>query len=912
MDKVRIHEIAKEMALKSKDVVDKAKEMGLDVKSAASAVTMEQAESLLNYITNINTTPTPKKESVKAVTKNIETKESRKTPTTSNTKRRIPKKEIESKEKSEEIEKMPKKDSEESKEVKEAKIEEQVELVEPVDSKKIEKPIEDDIKEEKKPEEKPKKETLAQATMFKKSGLTIVKKKKPKEEKVEPKEEVKEEKRFSESPKDLLNKLSAQDENPSLKKKKKKEKKQSPAHSRKEKEEKIDILGHRDLVDKPAQKDDEEEVVYLADYHTIPDEKDKEDKSKKIDKDKIKIANTKQNRFIDNTPRRFKKRRKRPQGYTQISEDESSGETKIIEIPEDIRSYEFADKVGKPISEIIKILFSLGKMITKNDFLDKDDIEILCHEFNVDVRVSNPLEHLDYESDYDAIADESSEERPPVVTIMGHVDHGKTSLLDRIRDSRVANGEAGGITQHVGAYSVKKGEKQITFIDTPGHEAFTEMRARGAKVTDIAIIVVAADDGVRPQTVEALSHAKAAGVPIIIAINKIDKPDANIDMVKSQMAERDFTPTDWGGEYDFVEVSAKSGVGIDGLLETILLQSELMELKANPNRAAKAVVVESSLEKGKGPVATVIVQNGTLNVGDSIVVDTFSGKVRALLDDFGKNVKSAGLSDVAIVTGLDGVPPAGSVLVSVENDTVARDYAQKRADYVRQKELSKSTKVSIDELSALVAEGQLKTLPLIIKADVQGSLEAIKGSLEKLKNEEVKVNIIQASVGGITESDLSLASASENSVILGFNVRPTGMVKEKAKNQGIQIKTYSIIYDLLDDVRAILGGMMSPVIEEENTGQAEVRDTFTISKVGTIAGCIVSDGSIHRGIKVRLIRDGIIIYTGNIASLKRFKDDAREVSKGYECGIMLEGYNDIKVGDVFETFKEVERQRESI
>ena len=494
---------------------------------------------------------------------------------------------------------------------------------------------------------------------------------------------------------------------------------------------------------------------------------------------------------------------------------------------------------------------------------------------------------------------------------MGHVDHGKTSLLDKIRNSRVASGEAGGITQHIGAYMVEKNGKMISFIDTPGHEAFTEMRSRGAQVTDIAIIVVAADDGVKQQTIEALNHAKAANVQIIIAINKMDKENANPDKVKAECAELGFTPSEWGGEYDFIPLSAKSGEGIEDLLENILVQAELMELKATHSSKAKAVVLEGSLEKGRGPVATIIVQNGVLKVGDPIVADTAFGRVRALLNDRGEAVKELYPSGVAVVTGLSEVPSAGATLMSAENDSIAREFAMQKASYLRQKELSKSTKVSFDELSEMVAKGQLKSLPVIVKADTQGSLEAIKASLQKLndENDEVVINVISFGVGGISESDISLASASENCVILGFNVRPTGTVKNKAKELGVEIKTYSIIYALLDDVKALVSGMMSPVFEEENTGQAEVRETFNIPKVGTIAGCFVVDGSIQRGIKVRLIRNGVVVHNGSIASLKRFKDDVKEVAKGYECGIMLENYNDVRVGDVFETYKEVAKKQ---
>ncbi len=587
---------------------------------------------------------------------------------------------------------------------------------------------------------------------------------------------------------------------------------------------------------------------------------------------------------------------------------ETEEKVSVVKIPEDVRVYEFAEKVGKSVGEVVKVLFALGTMVTKNDFLDKDSIEILADEFEVEVETINPLDALDYVASYDEVEDENSEVRPPVITIMGHVDHGKTSLLDKIRSTKVAAREAGGITQHVGAYQVEKNGQKITFVDTPGHSAFTEMRARGAMATDIAIIVVAADDGVMPQTKESISHAKAADVPMIFAINKMDKEAANPDNVKSQLAEMGILSVDWGGEYEFIPVSAHTGLGIDDLLETILLQSEVMELEADATRAAKAIVVESSVEKGFGSVANIIVKNGTLNVGDNILVGTTYGRVRTMILDDGTRTKSIGPSTPAAVVGLQEVPEAGEVLVVMENEKAAKEIADKRKELARTKVLSKSTKVSIEELGSLIAEGQVKKLPLIVKADVQGSLEAIKGALAELKNDEVKVEVIHEGVGGITESDVTLADASENAIIVGFNVRPTGAVKTKAKDLGVEIKAYSIIYDLLDDVKALLGGLMSPVVSEEVTGQAEVRETFTVAKVGTIAGSMVTDGTMTRGASARLIRDGVVIYTSTISSLKRFNDDAKEVKKGFECGIMLENFNDLKVGDVFETFKEVEEQ----
>jgi translation initiation factor IF-2 len=546
-------------------------------------------------------------------------------------------------------------------------------------------------------------------------------------------------------------------------------------------------------------------------------------------------------------------------------------------------------------------------MFTKNDFLESDVIEILGDEFDVEIEVKDVLEELSYQTEVVEI-DENLEERPPIITIMGHVDHGKTSLLDSIRSSDTAHKEAGGITQHIGAYSIERNSHKLTFIDTPGHSAFSQMRARGAKITDIIIIVVAADDGVKPQTIEAIKHAKESGVALLVAVNKIDKPDANPDLAMSQMAEHGITPVTWGGDYEFINLSAKTGEGIDELLDTILLQAEILELKANPNINAQAVVVESSIEKGKGVVATVIVQNGTLNLADTVVADTTFGRVKAMTDDMGNRLKSIPPSGTAKILGLGSAPMAGSILVSMDSEKEARDIAKKRAEHKRQKELSKSTKVSIEELSGLIAEGKIKSLPVILKGDVQGSVEAIKNSLEALRNDEVKVNIIHSGVGGITESDIALAAASSNTIILGFNIRPTGSVKSKATSEGIEIKTYSVIYDLLDDIKATLAGMMSPIIREENSGQAEVRDIFTIAKVGTIAGCMVSDGSVIRGGKARLIRDGIVIHEGLINSLKRFKDEAKEVKKGYECGIMLDNFNDIQVGDYIETFTNVEEQ----
>ena len=880
MDKIRISQIAKEIGKTSKEILQKAQELGFEVKTASSAVTTAQAEELYNYVLS--------GKSVEIKTSKEETKNSTKTEKTTTTK----------------------KEESKLKKTKEDEIDKKTRTKTSTKDSKKESPkiATTEVLQEENPQESPKTQqespkqdlpiTPQENSTIKRTGLRIVKKRDLKTEEI-PQTPIEEKKEPSKTLQDLLGNF----DNDSFAKKDKKKKKEKSnlQHTKKPNQQKIDLLDNREFQ---SSDDEEEEGIILFDL-SVQDEVnlDEEENEKRATTERIKIQ--RHNPFMEQGSTRRSSRKKAPK--PQKTQETIQG---IVNIPEEIRAYEFAEKIGRSTGDVIKVLFSLGMMVTKNDFLEKDAIEILAEEFGIQIEITNNADELDYTQLHESNENEKDlVERAPVVTIMGHVDHGKTSLLDYIRNTKIASAEAGGITQHIGAYTITKNGKQITFIDTPGHEAFSEMRARGASVTDIAIIVIAADDGIKPQTIEALNHAKAANAPIIIAVNKIDKPEANTDKVKAEAAELGFTPLEWGGEYEFVHISAKTGEGIDDLLETILLQAEILELKANPNKPARAVVIESSLEKGKGPVATLIVQNGTLKVGDSIIADTAYGRVRAISDDLGKNITTITPSGVGVITGLNEVPPAGSILLAVENDNIARDYAQKRAAHLRQKELSHSTKVSFDELSSMVAQGQLKNLPVIIKTDTQGSLEAIRGSLEKLQNDEVKVNIIHKGVGGITESDITLAAASTNCVILGFNVRPTGSVKNKAKELGIEIKTYSIIYALIDDIKALLGGLLSPVFEEENTGQAEVRETFNIAKVGTIAGCFVTDGVIQRGIKVRLIRNGVVIHTGNIASLKRFKDDARKVQKGFECGIMLENYNDIQVGDVFETYKEVAKQR---
>ncbi|WP_297448396.1 translation initiation factor IF-2 [uncultured Campylobacter sp.] len=848
MAKVRIHEIAKELGYDSKDIIQKANELGLDIKTASNAVEPEIAAGIYEYI-QTKTIPAIFKKKEKKTGKNL---------------------------KKEEKSKAVKAKKETKKEEPKEEIQEKIE------------PLKEEAKEEIK-EEKNEPKSLASATLAKRRGLVIVKKKKDEQE--FKKEEQKSSTSAAERP-SLSMIFSNADENL---KKKKKEKKALVA-TKKESVEKMDFLESQDFGD--ISLDDEDEVV-LPDFSV---------KEKEVAQNTPKKPPNflRQNNSI-NFGEVGIQRRSRKKPPKRVEKKESEAITSL-EIPKEIRVYEFADKLGKNTSEIISKLFMLGMMTTKNDFLDETAIEILAEEFGIEIKIIDEVSEFDYVKDYDMGDEESLEPRAPVITIMGHVDHGKTSLLDYIRNSRVVSGEAGGITQHVGAYMVEKNGRKITFIDTPGHEAFTAMRARGASITDIVIIVVAADDGVKPQTKEAINHAKAANVPIIIAINKMDKENANPDMVKTQLAEMEIMPVEWGGSYEFVPVSAKVGTGIEDLLEIVLLQADLLELKANSKTLAKASVIESSVQKGRGAVATIIVQNGTLKVGSTIVAGVAYGKIKTMSDDTGRVLKEIKPGECGVIVGLSEVAEAGEILIAVKSDKEAREYAAKRYEYNRQKELSKSTKISIDELGAKIKEGNLKALSVILKADVQGSLEALKASLEKLRNDEIKVNIIHSGVGGITQSDIELASASEDSVVLGFNIRPTGEIKERAKDKGVEIKTYNVIYNLLDDVKALLGGMMSPIISEEQLGQAEVRQVISVPKIGQIAGCMVSEGVINRGAKIRLIRDGVVVYEGNVSSLKRFKDDVKEVAKGYECGVGIEDCDDMRVGDYIESYKEVEQR----
>lgn len=581
-----------------------------------------------------------------------------------------------------------------------------------------------------------------------------------------------------------------------------------------------------------------------------------------------------------------------------------------ITYEEGITVGELADKINKDASEIIKKLFLLGVVSNINQALDTETVELICSDYDVEAELEVHVDATDLENYFEEEEADDARliERPAVVTIMGHVDHGKTTLLDSIRNTRVTAGEAGGITQHIGAYQIENNNKKITFLDTPGHAAFTTMRARGAQVTDITILVVAADDGVMPQTIEAINHAKAAEVPIIVAVNKVDKPTANPDRVMQELGEYGLYPEDWGGDTIFVQLSAIQGDGIDDLLEMIGLVSEVEELKANPNRAAVGTVIEAELDKSRGPAASLLVQNGTLEVGDSLVVGNTYGRVRAMVSDLGKRIKTAGPSTPVEITGLQDVPQAGDRFVVFKNEKQARQIGEKRQQENILKQRQDSKSVSLDNLFEQMKQGEMKDLNIIIKGDVQGSVEALAASLMKIDVEGVNVRIIHTAVGAINASDVTLAAASQG-IIIGFNVRPDSGAKRAAEEENVDMRLHRIIYKVIEEIESAMKGLLDPEFEEQVIGQAEVRQTFKVSKVGTIAGSYVTDGKIARDASVRIIRDGIVIFEGELDTLKRFKDDAKEVAAGYECGITIEKFNDIKEGDIFEAFKMVEIER---
>ncbi len=581
----------------------------------------------------------------------------------------------------------------------------------------------------------------------------------------------------------------------------------------------------------------------------------------------------------------------------------------IVEYEDGITVGELAEKIGQTPANVIKVLFMLGTMVTINSSLDDEQVELICLEYGYESKKKVVVSEINFE-EIEIVDDEADlVSRPPVVTIMGHVDHGKTTLLDSIRKSKVVDGEFGGITQHIGAYQVEVNGKKVTFLDTPGHEAFTAMRARGAQVTDIVIIVVAADDGVMPQTKEAVDHALAAGVPIVVAVNKIDKEGADPERIKGEMSELGLMPEEWGGDTVYCNISAKKGIGISELLETLTVVAELADLKANPKRYAYGSVVEGRLDKGRGPVATLLVQNGTLRSGDPIVVGTAFGRVRQMLDDSGRDLKEAGPSTPVEITGLNEVPVAGDKFMAFETEKTARHVGEERQKAKQELDRGVSSAMSLDDLFNQIKDGEVADLNIIVKADVNGTAEAVKGSLEKIDIDGARVHVIRSTVGAISESDVLLASASK-AIIYGFNVRPDANVRRKAEEEGVEIRLHNIIYKMVEEIEAAMKGMLAPEMEEVVTGQAEIRQVIKVSKVGNIAGCYVTDGYIRRDCGIRLIRDGVVIYEGKLASLKRFKDDAKEVASGYECGMTIENYNDIKEGDIVEGYimEEVERK----
>jgi len=576
-------------------------------------------------------------------------------------------------------------------------------------------------------------------------------------------------------------------------------------------------------------------------------------------------------------------------------------ELKEITIPETISVKDFAAEIKKTTGDVIKKLLGYGIMATLNNDIDFDTAFLIAQEFGITAIKKETVTEEDILFDESEDLAEELEARPPVVVVMGHVDHGKTSLLDAVRSTHVIEGEAGGITQHIGAYKVEVNGREITFLDTPGHEAFTAMRARGAQVTDIAILVVAANDGVMPQTVEAINHAKAAGIPIIVAVNKIDVEGANVEKVKEELTKYELVAEEWGGDTIFVPISAKQRTNIDTLLEMVLLVADMKELKANPNKQAKGVVIEAKLDKSRGPVATMLVQRGTLDTGDTVLAGSVIGRIRAMYNDKGKKVKKAGPSTPVEIIGLTEVPVAGETFYEVEDEKTAKHLMERRKRQEREKSINATSKVSLNDLFSQIEKGKLKELNLIVKADVQGSVEAVKQSLEKLSNDEVKVKVIHANVGGITETDVTLAKVS-NAIIIGFNVRPEPLAKDMAEKEEVEIKQYSVIYHAIEDIEAAMKGMLDPEFEEKVIGNAEIRQTFKVSNVGTIAGCYVTNGKVSRNAGIRLIRDNVVIHEGKLISLKRFKDDAKEVAAGYECGIQIENFNEIKEGDILEVY----------
>ncbi len=782
-DRIRVHQIAKEMGLSSKDIIDGLKEMGIPAKSHMSSITQDEYDKFIEYIKAKLEIEKRKKEKEKV------------------------KKEVEEAKK-EKPEKEPKKARKK------------------VEKKAVSEPVKKEI-EPKEVVEKPKREAV---------------KEKPEETRPRKKEEVSTEEKVSLKPEDV-----------------------------------------KGVIEKFEEKEEEKEERTVIEPVYIPIRTRKPKRRKRKRKEEIDIEELRAAELRERV-------------------DFDAG---TIKLPESVSVKELAFMLEEEEETIQELLKSKGIPVTLTQVLPYDVAKMVCEEFGFEVIPESEEvvpEEIEQEDEGKLVP------RPPVVTVMGHVDHGKTTLLDYIRKTNVAAREAGGITQHIGAYKVKLPEGEITFIDTPGHHAFTTMRARGARVTDIVVLVVAADDGVMPQTVEAINHAKAAGVPIIVAINKIDKPDANPDRVKQELAKYGLVPEEWGGDTIMVEISAKTGQNVDELLEMILLQAEMLELKANPEKPARGTVLESKLDPKRGPVATLLVQDGTLRVGDAFVAGLHWGKVRAMINELGERLKEAGPSTPVEVLGLSDVPLAGEPFFVVENERKAREISEARKE--RAKELAaERPRISLEELMKKLAEGESKELRIVLKADVQGSLEAVREAVEKLSTDEVGVKVVHSGVGAITETDVMLASASQ-AIIIGFNVRPDSQAKKVAEREKVEIRTYRVIYELLDDVKKAMAGLLEPEYEEVILGRAEVRQVFNVPKVGKVAGCYVVEGKITRNANIRVLRDGVIVHEGKLASLKRFKDDVKEVASGYECGMSIEGFQDIKEGDIIEAYEVKEIQRE--
>lgn len=675
----------------------------------------------------------------------------------------------------------------------------------------------------------------------------------------------------------------------------------------------MSMVGGSDLELIQGYFDEIEEEKNKAKNKKHQKENNKNSKNKKNHKNIKQAKDVEEDDFEEEKPK--KKRKKKSKNKKTSKANKKQAEEKkddgIIEIPETVNVKTFADKIGESPNSVIGKLIGLGVMAGLNDQIEFEQAELVALDFGKEIKLEeeyDAIEEQQVELDYED-KEEDLVNRPPVVSVMGHVDHGKTSILDKIRSTRVTSGEAGGITQHIGASVVDINDKKISFLDTPGHEAFTEMRMRGAQATDIAILVVAADDGVMPQTVEAINHAKAAGIPIVVAINKIDKEVADPNRVKQELMEHGLVSEEWGGDTIMVPVSAHTGEGIDDLLEMVLLVAEMRELKANPNRRAVGIIVEAQLDKARGAVATVLVQKGTLHAGDYVVTGSASGRIRAMFNSIGEAIEEATPSMPAQILGLSDVAEAGDMIYAVEDEKLAREFADRAAEFKREEHLKAKANTNLEDMYSDIGDGELKELNIIVKTDVKGTVDAVSHSLVKLSNEEVKVSVIAGAVGGITESDILLAQAS-NAVIIGFNVRPTQGALERAKDNNVEIRTYSVIYEAIEDVEKAIKGMLDPEFKEVVLGRAEVRDTFKVPGAGTVAGVMVTNGSVPRRASIRLLRDNIVIFDGDISSMKRFKDDAKELAGGYEGGIGLNRFNDIKVGDVMEAYEMVEKERD--